>query len=513
MLTKFINVTANRFRILILFLNNKKESAVTYDFFYGRYLFLKFLAIIYFVAFGSLFLQIDGLYSSTGITPIIDYIALIKNHFQDVPFLKFPTIFAWFNSDFFINSIGLLGILLSIIAFFYIGSWPILALLWLLYLSFTSVGQAFLSFQWDILLLEVGFLALFLCSFDIRKQCHDQPVNRWVIWAFRILLFRLMFGSGVVKLFSGDPTWLSFTALTYHYYTQPLPHIGGWIMHQLPNWLHRLSVFIMFVIELLFPWLILVPFSFARKVCFYGIVLLMAMIILTGNYCFFNFLTISLCIFLLKDSDLAFFSWFKNRVPIKSGPLKNRSLYLIGLPCLISAVIILLGLNLELARFYPTLSLRHISSISTQIMSFRIVNTYGLFANMTTQRYEIEISGSFDGKHWEPYQFKYKPNDTTSFPGWVQPYHPRLDWQMWFAALGHYKHNDWYIKLLVRLLHNESSVLNLLQTNPFQQKPPTYIRATRYRYQFTTVKQFLDTGEFWVKDYKGLYSPPITLTK
>ena len=373
-----------------------------------------------------------------------------------------------------------------------------LFLAFLLYLSLMHASQEFLSFQWDILLLETGFLAVFL------------GYSRTIVWLFRFLLFRLMFLSGAVKLLSGDPTWRSLDALLVHYQTQPIPTPLAWYAHQLPDWVQRASCFGVFFIELAMALLVLGPRRL-RKFALPWLVGLQVLILLTGNYAFFNLLALALCLFLMDNSVLSHImpaSWMRaaTRAEIRRIPLRTRRT--VGYA--VTIVIVVLSGSL----FLQTLT-GHIPALTRSLVSFAapfaVTSSYGLFATMTTKRPEIVIEGSNDGTNWLEYEFKYKPGRLDRPPPWVAPHQPRLDWQMWFAALGSYQGNVWFVNLLARLLQGTPEVLALIQTNPFPDQPPRLIRARLYEYRFTDRASRRKTHDWWTRTPVGLYVPPITL--
>lgn len=381
-------------------------------------------------------------------------------------------------------------------------------LLWAAYLSLAAVCGDFLGFQWDILLLETGFLTIFVVQpTKLYKPASaaDPPVV--VLWMIRWLLFRLMFSSGMVKLLSGDPTWHHLTALQFHYETQPLPTWIGWYMHLLPNSVHEISALFVFVAELAAPFLIFTPRRY-RMIGMWILVSLQVLILLTGNYCFFNLLTILLCLSLIEDS-----SWptaIRRKIP-SLGREETGLHWPRPLLYPIMAIIFLLSL-LQLGvtagiRNWPTSALIVLRAAEP----FESVNRYGLFAVMTTSRPEIIIQGSNDGKEWRDYEFKYKPGDLKRAPGFVAPYQPRLDWQMWFAALGTYQENEWFIPFCERLLNGSPEVLGLMQTNPFSSHPPAFIRAVIYDYHFTDYTTKKTRGMWWRRDHEREYMPAISL--
>jgi hypothetical protein len=395
------------------------------------------------------------------------------------------------------------GALAALLVFAGVLSAPALIVCWLFYLSLSCVAQTFLEFQWDLLLLETGFLAIWLA-----------PVRRWRVGAAleppRIaralllwLLFRLMFSSGFVKLASGDPNWRNLTALTFHYWTQPLPPWTAWFMNQLPVSFQKLSCLVMFAVELLAPFLIVAPRRLRLIGC--GLMIgLQAIIAATGNYAFFNLLAIALCVLLIDDA--AFSLRFQKRAAEDPRAARGRWPRWVLFP--VAAVVLLVSAM----EFAGTLRLRPpwpgvAVSFARLTSPFRSVGGYGLFMVMTTSRPEIIVEGSEDGASWLPYEFRWKPGDVLRRPSFVAPHQPRLDWQMWFAALGTCDENPWFIAFLARLLQGSPPVLRLLAKNPFPDHPPRYVRAVLYDYRFTDSATRRATGAWWQRTEKGLYCP------
>lgn len=505
-----------------------------------RATFLKWLAVIYFIAFVSLWMQVLGLIGSDGIVPArltLDHVrqpALAASAGWE-PYHSLPTL-CWLNaSDGFLRAQCALGAVLAVLVFVGIAPAPCLFALWVLYLSLVSVGREFLSFQWDALLLETGLLAVFFAPGRLwpRGNRSREP-SGLVLWLLRWLLFRLMFASGCVKLVSGDPAWRNLTALTYHYETQPLPTWVGWYAAQLPVSFHKASTIVMFVIELVLPFLIFAPRQI-RKIPFVAFVALQVMILLTGNYCFFNLLTIGLCLLLLDDAGLkglwARLARRRHRlakpsprgvaepVSIRAEPGANTSRrlgYSWQWPGFWAVPLACLALLLPLLEFAALFGWKRawpapVATVWNWAAPFRSFNSYGLFAVMTTSRPEIIVQGSNDGVTWLEYQFKYKPGDVRRRPRFVEPYQPRLDWQMWFAALGDYRRNPWFVNFCVRLLQGSPAVLGLLERNPFPTGPPRYVRAVVCDYHFTSLATRRQTGAWWQREERGEYLPVISL--
>lgn len=474
------------------------------------WLFLRALGLIYFAAFLSLALQIKGLIGSRGILPAVEFVARRKR-FGLGSFHRDPTLF-WLNSsDTFLVALPWSGVVLSI--FLVIGFAPLLVLivLWIFYLSLFCVCRVFLGYQWDILLLETGFLAIFLAPLEWRPQfppgSASSPIILWLLWW---LLFRLMFSSGLVKLNSGDRAWRNLTALRIHYETQPLPTPLAWHAHRLPIRFHQVSTAIMFTIEVGAPFLIIGP-QWARNTAAILFIVLMALIQLTGNYAFFNLLPAALSILLFDDKTLAtVFPWFSSHVPVPQ-PLPCPPM--MGYIRMVIALLILSLSSLPLARLFQA-QLNWpgwLQSFFEWFEPFRLVNSYGLFSVMTIERPEIIVEGSEDAHTWHAYEFKWKPGDVRRPLRFIAPHQPRLDWQMWFAALGFYHNHPWVHSFLIRLLEGSPAVLSLLRTNPFPEKPPRYVRCIMYDYRFTSWAERRATKAYWKAERRGIYCPTLEL--
>jgi len=489
-----------------------KEEPSNYRF--SATIFLQLLGLIYFIAFLSLWSQILGLVGENGILPADQFLGNIADRFDWRGFWFYPTLFWFYINDSILLFFCALGAGLSLFLLLGFKNPLLLFFLWLIYLSFVTVGGDFLSFQWDILLLEVGFLAIFLAPF---KKIHKKVSLRffspdlWILWLYRWLLFRLTFSSGVVKLISQDVSWRDFTALNYHYETQPLANIISWYAHQLPELFQKTSVLIMFVIELIIPFFI---FSKRRLriIAAFIFITFQILIILSGNYCFFNLLTILLCFWLIDDQVWS--KIFKKTIASLK-EFKEKTFFHWPKKILVSVSIFILLLSslhfLRTLRFQPSI-LKPLHYLVWITHPLHISSSYGLFAVMTKERPEIIMEGSHDGKKWFVYEFQYKPGVLNEAPKWVAPHQPRLDWQMWFAALGHYRQNPWFISFCLKLMQGSKDVEGLLKNVPFK-KPPKYLRALLYDYQFTNFKEKKKQGNWWKRELKGYYHPPMSLRK
>jgi lipase maturation factor 1 len=481
-----------------------------------RFIFLRGLALIYLIAFVSLWGQIDGLAGSRGIVPARSLMETLKvtatdHHIGLDRYRLVPTLAWWSSSDRALNWQCSAGVSLSLLLLFGIAPAPALFLLWCLYLSLTTVCSPFLDFQWDQLLLETGFLAIFFAPLQlVERPLRQAAPSSTVLWLLRWLIFRLMLESGCVKLLSGDASWSHLTALQVHYETQPLPTWIGWYAHQLPAGGHAVCTFLLLGIELVVPVLIFAGRR-ARLTAAGFFVFLQVLILLTGNYTFFNLLAILLCVPLLDDDVLKLRRRQSAVAEMPPSPTRGaRWPRFILLPIALATVVVtfmeLLG-AMNVPERWPA----PLIAFCDWLRPLRSFNNYGLFAVMTQKRPEIIIEGSNNGRDWQPYEFKYKPGDLKGEPRFVAPFQPRLDWQMWFAAVKGLRQNPWFYNFAVRLLENSPEVVALLARNPFPEAPPKYIRALLYEYHFTDMATRRATGQWWRREYQGVYLPPISL--
>jgi hypothetical protein len=476
--------------------------------------------------------QLDGLYGAHGISPLRDIMFHAEMTAGIKDMLMNPTLF-WFNaSDGFLYFVCGIGVLLSVVTCIGWVRGPGMLLLWVCYLSFCTVGAPFLNFQWDSLLLEAGLLGAWLISWRSLKPAYPgypaypifHPVVRWL---GIFLLFRLMFASGVVKLSSGDPTWASFTALDYHFFTQPLPAPLAWWIHQLPEPLLVLSTGFMFLIELVIPFFFFLPGRF-RLVGAGATLLLQIGIMLTGNYGFFNLLAIGLCLLLIDDATWRKLSrGFIKSPPVSPDPTESPrlgSIEGIGKRCwtvgvLGFALIILLMSTVQWFAIFrrPAPLPEVLKPVYFAMASTRSINSYGLFATMTTARLELTIEGSRDGSHWQPYTFRWKPNTVEDGLPIVAPHMPRVDWQLWFTALTppQSPSNQWLRRFCGKLLQGNQEVLGLLEENPFPKSPPRWIRIRATEFTFTTPSELSESGvgNVWKAGRSSLYWPPMQLDR
>jgi lipase maturation factor 1 len=471
----------------------------------SRWLFLRLLGFVYFAAFASLCVQVKGLMGSQGILPAGDFVDGIPKSYGWLRFVYLPTLFWLHAGDVFLGRMCIIGMLLSGLLVLGIAPALVLFILWFSYLSLTVAGQVFMGYQWDALLLEAGFLAIFFAPPQLwPKLRREGPPSLLMLWLYRWLLFRLMFGSGMVKLASGDPTWRDLTALQYHYWTQPLPTWTSWYMQQLPGWFAHLSVLATFFFELIVPFGIFGPRLVRRLACA-GLILFQLFIAATGNYGFFNLLSIVLGVPLLDDAF-----WPRRLTSLASAAASARPArrWPVWILAPVAGFLFLLSIVALVSDFLP---LRHwpksLRDAYFAVASFRSVNSYGLFRVMTTQRREIVIEGSDDFKTWRRYEFRWKPGPVDRRPEFTGPHMPRLDWQMWFAALGDYRQSPWFYPFLRCLAQGSPEVLALLEKNPFPDHPPRFLRAVLYEYRFTDRATRADSGAWWERKRLGLFCP------
>ncbi|WNG30847.1 lipase maturation factor family protein [Cystobacter fuscus] len=468
-----------------------------------RQTFLVALGGIYFIAFTSLGRQVLGLHGSRGILPVKDLlgsprlVALGRERY-----LKLPTVFWRDASDAALGRGIRAGQALSLAVMLGVAPQASLAGLWALYLSYVSVGREFLSFQWDALLLEMGLLAVLTAPAGLRPGAGLREPTALEVFAWRMLVFRLYLGSGLSKIQSGDRTWRELTACDVYYETAPLPTRGGWAAHQLPRRVQRYSTLSVLALETVFPFLVFAPRPL-RLLTFWLLSGLQGVILVTGNYGFFNVQSLALGLWLLDDTALG-------RVLPEPPPARPRALWRTAVGALSVAPPLALGALELLGRFdRPRRVPDWLAWLERRARPLRAVNGYGLFAVMTVRRPEISLEGSEDGRTWREYPFRYKVGALEQPPRWVAPHQPRLDWQMWFAALG--SPPAWLLALTVRLLEGVPEVEGLFAGNPFPGQPPRFIRAVLYDYRMTDRETRRSTGAWWTRERTGLYLPPVSL--
>lgn len=493
--------------------------------FVPRWLFLRALELIYFSAFFPLVFQIRGLIGPTGILPADSYLQAVAKALGHWQRLWFAPTLHWFSSGSIMLSAlcwaGMIASLLLVVNF-----WPrgMLLVCFVCFLSFVSAAQDFSSYQSDGMLLEAGFLSLFVAQPGLRPGLDRMhPVSRGSLFLLQWEWFRIYFESGVVKILSGDRQWRNFTAMDEYYQNGPLPTWIGWYVQHLPHRFHAATVYATLALELGLVWMIFLPRRW-RIACFFIVTPWQIGVILTANYTFLNYLVLAMGVLLLDDVFVLSFlpeRWRARLAPNISGSANVPTVELEGwrerlgrlwrMAKLSAKTVTLLWIfyatTAQLVWLFGRVPLP--ASPVTALEPFRIANQYGLFAVMTRGRYEIEFQGSADGQNWIAYPFRYKPQALNQPPRIDAPYQPRLDRNLWFASLGSWREYPIVPNTEVRLLSNEKDVLALFSGNPFLCNPPRQIRAVLWRYWFTTVAEKRATGMWWRRQLLGLYAPTL----
>jgi hypothetical protein len=472
-----------------------------------RFLILRLLGLVYFFAFLSLARQVLPLIGEHGLTPIPPFL-------QDVVWYRgsrlegfelYPSLF-WLNaSDALLQRLSWLGCALSLVVVLGYANAILLAVLWALYMSFVHVGQIWYGYGWEIQLLETGFLAIFLCQpFDPRPFPGRAPPTA-VIWLFRWLIFRIMLGAGLIKI-RGDTCWRDLTCLYYHYETQPIPNPLSWYAHFAPRWFHRCGVVFNHVTELGTPWLAFGP-RLARHIAGVTMVCFQMFLILSGNLSFLNYLTIVPVLACCDDEFLA--RLLPERL-VSRAENAAESAAPSRLQQGVAAALAALVAYLSIAPVANLLSAGQV--MNTSFGALDLVNTYGAFGSVGKVRYEIVLEGTSDetigeATRWKPYEFPCKPGDPRRRPCVISPYQPRLDWQIWFAAMSTPKGAPWVVHFVWKLLHNDRGALSLLANNPFPQRPPRYVRARFFGYEFAPP----GSGAWWKRSYVDDWLYPLSI--
>ncbi len=459
-----------------------------------RLLLERGIGIICLVAFLVALNQFKPLLGERGLLPVPLFV-------RQIPFRETPSLFYWWPKDAAFTFFSWLGIVLSCLVISGIASkytWlsiSVWAAIYLIYLSFVNVGQTFYGFGWESILLEACFFAIFLGG---AKTVPDAVP----IWLFRWLMFRIMFGAGLIKL-RGDPCWRNLTCLDYYYETQPMPNPLSWYFHWAPHWVNRGGVLFNHFAELVVPFGYFLPQPVAGIAGVITIVFQLT-IIISGNLSWLNWLTLFLAFSTLDAKFLSGVLSLRAPVMQATSPLLHLVNY--GLVAIVALMSIPVVVNMLSAR----------QIMNTSFNSFHLVGTYGAFGSITRQRFEIVVEGTGDAvitpaTKWREYQFKGKPGDVDYWPPQIAPYHLRLDWLMWFAAMSNYQDYPWFVNFTAKLLQGDKGVLSLLRVNPFPQKPPHFVRAQLYEYHFTTAEEKKRTGAWWRRALAGAYFPTVSL--
>ena len=487
-----------------------------------RWIFLRCLGLIYFSAFYSLIFQIKGMIGPNGILPAAGYLGDVANYYPGWQRFWFAPTLLWFGSgNHALMLITWLGLIASLAVV--LNLWPRLSLAVCLtcFLSFVAAAQDFSGYQSDGMLLEAGFISLFFAPSGFKPGLGaTHAPSRFSLFLLRWEWFRIYFESGVVKLTSGDYSWRHLTAMDDYYQNGPLPTWLGWYVQQFPHWFHAATAFLTLAAELGLVWMLFLPRR-CRIICFVIVTPFQAGIILTANYTFLNYLVLVLGFLLLDDGSVRSVSpqrWRNwgtdNRAQSEVQPSSSKSAWLRPLWRRVAGIYLgwvfyaTTALLFAMIPYAPPLPLAPARALDP----FRIANQYGLFANMTHERYEIEFQGSTDGQNWVPYPFRYKPQDVRKAPGIYAPYQPRFEWDLWFASLSNWRNYPWVVQTEARLLGNNAGVLTLFAGNPFSNAPPQKVRTVIWQYWFTNRAAKRKEGTWWRRELLGVYAPMVERT-
>jgi hypothetical protein len=521
------------------------------DRFLSRWIFLRALGAIYFSAFFSLVFQIRGLIGPQGILPASEYLKSVAEQVGHARYWYVPSVL-WFSSGSHMLT-GLCWVGMAAAVLLVINIWPrgMLAICFVCFLSFVSAAGDFSGYQSDGMLLEAGFLSLFLAPGGFRPGFGEtQPPVRAALYLLLWEWFRIYFESGVAKIAGGDPEWRNFTALDEYYQNGPLPTWIGWYVQHFPHWFHTATTFFTLALELVLIWAAFLPRPF-RIVLFFIVTPWQIGIILTANYTFLNYLVLILAFLLLDDRFLMRYFPAKWKQPLLARPIApptepaplavdqlsilappsspstgegpaskdlprdpwlNIRSWVAPLRVAVTAVLLTWIFYATTAQLVWMVTPAPLPTSPVALLDpLRIANRYGLFAVMTRGRYEIEFQGSNDGQTWIAYPFRHKPQELDKPPRIYAPYQPRLDWNLWFASLGEWRDNPMVLRTQRRLLSNDDDVLALFAANPFPQGPPRQVRAVLWQYSFTSMAEKREHGLWWRRELLGLYAPAIQL--
>ena len=469
------------------------------DYWFGRLVLERGLGFLYLLAFVQALYEFPALLGERGLTPVPEYLRVAG--FRDA-----PSLFHFRYSDRLLRIVAGTGALVA--AAMVVGlpqqaplpvtmvAWLVL---WVLYLSIVNVGQRFYSFGWESLLLEAGFLAVFLGNAQV-------PPPWPVILLFRWLTFRVELGAGLIKL-RGDRCWRDLTCMYYHHETQPMPNPLSWYFHQVPKRVHRLEVLGNYTAQLVAPAMLFLPQPMAG-VGATIIIVTQAFLVLSGNYAWLNLVTMVIAASALPDS------FVQPLIPGLETPRDASEPPVWFAAGVLGLVVFVLALS-----YWPVRNLISAGQLMNYSFNrYHLVNTYGAFGSVTRVRHEVVIEGTNQAvlnatTEWREYEFRGKPGDLNRRPPQVAPFHLRLDWLMWFAALRSSFAEDWFIPFLGKLLEGDPPTLRLLRYNPFPDAPPEWVRARYYRYRFSTPDERRATGAWWVRDLEGEYARPMRLAR
>ena len=459
------------------------------DYTVARLVIERGLALIYVIAFVVAIRQFPALCGERGLEPARWFLARVR-------FLDAPSLFHWGYSDRRLLIVSWIGVAVSVALVLGLpqqAPLPVTMLawfiLWVFYQSISNIGGTFYSFGWESLLLEAGFLAIFLGN--------DAIAPPWlVLLAFRWLAFRVEFGAGLIKL-RGDPCWRNLTCMDYHHETQPMPNPLSWFFHRLPRRLHRMEALGNFVAQLVLPFGLFLPQPFASVAALLMIGTQLYLVV-SGNYAWLNWVTIVAIVAAVAD------------------PMRTTANFE-PTPTWFSAVVLALTALIVILSWWPVRNLASPGqAMNASFNPFRLVNTYGAFGSVSRRRIELVIEGTdaeepLPDATWREYGFKGKPGDPKRTPPQVAPYHLRLDWLLWFIPLSPRYGGDWFVRFIARLLEGDRQTLRLLHVNPFPDAPPRFVRARFFHYRFTTWSERRELGAWWIRRFEADYLPPVGL--
>jgi hypothetical protein len=468
------------------------------------FVLLRGMGLIYFVAFLILALQYRPLFGEHGLLPASQYFAFVQRAIGAAGFYRLPSVFWLSSSDTVLTMAAWLGVTGSFAVLVGFANGPLLALLWVLYLSFVHVGQIFYGYGWESLLCEAGFLSIFLAPpLELRPMPERSPPPELVIVLFRWLTFRVMFGAGLIKI-RGDECWRDLTCLYYHYETQPNPSPLSYYFHRLPLVVHRVGVLFNHFVELIAPFGVFGP----RRVRIFAgacIVLFQLVLIVSGNLSFLNWLTLVVALSCFDDGVVQRWfppAWRERARHVETLELGRARKWTVGA---LAVLVAFLSINPVVNLLSPE------QAMNASFDPLLLVNTYGAFGSVSRERFETVIQGTNDPRpgpesEWQDYELPCKPGDVMRRPCLITPYHYRLDWQMWFVQFGGYESQPWLVHLVAKLLAGDRLTLSLFAKNPFPDRPPRFIRVARYRYRFTRA------GEpgWWHREYVSNVLPPLS---
>lgn len=475
-----------------------------------RFVILRLLGLVYLTAFLVAANQFIPLAGHDGLTPADSYLARVEQHFGSKwsAFSELPTIFYWNCSDAFLQTMAWLGVALSAVVLCGFANAPLMLVLWGLYMSFIHVGGLWYGYGWETQLLETGFLGVFLCPLLDPRPFPRRAPPIVVLWLYRWLIFRIMLGAGLIKI-RGDECWRDLTALVYHYETQPVPNPLSRYLHFAPVWFQKFGVLWNHFIELIVPWFAFWP-RLSRHIAGFLMAGFQVVLIVSGNLSFLNWLTIIPCLACLDDSFWrrllpGFITQRAERAEMEKKPAKAQLVMSILFACVVAWLSIPVVQNL----CSPA------QAMNTSFDRLHLVNTYGAFGSVGRERYELVFEGTDEEfpaefARWREYEFKVKPGDPMRRPALITPYHHRLDWQIWFAAMAAPNDYPWTVAFAWHLLQNDPATLQLIANNPFPDKPPRHIRILRYRYKFAPPGNA--EGAWWTRERLEIWLPPISLS-